>query len=76
MKSKRQSLPISASGIMVPDELLDEAMPGIPTSISFTNQGIQVKRGWEGNKQKIIERLKGAIARLEAEQEATTNVLN
>jgi hypothetical protein len=75
MKNKQQSmLPISASGIMLLDELLDEAVPGIPTSISFTKQGIQVRRGWEGNKQKIIERLKDAIGRLEKEEGANVPV--
>jgi len=74
MKTDKSMLPISASGIFLLDELLDEAMPGIPTEISFTKQGIEVRRGWQGNRQKIIERLKDAIARLELEEGANVPV--
>jgi hypothetical protein len=78
MKNEQQSvLPISLSGIMLLDELLEGApTPGIPTTISFTKRGIQVRRGWRGDRQRIIECLKGAITRLEAEQEAATNVIH
>jgi hypothetical protein len=67
MKHDESILPVGMVGIMVPEELLDEAVPGIPTEISFTKQGIEVRRGWRGERKKIIECLKRAIARLERE---------
>ena len=74
MKNEQSILPLTLRGIM----LLEEGAPssGIPTTISFTKKGIQVRRGWRGNRKKVIERLKGAITRLEAEQEAATSVIH
>jgi hypothetical protein len=73
---KKSILPLVLTGIMLPDELLDKGFPGIPTTVSFTKKGLQIRRGWRGNRQKIIEYLKGAIARLELEEGRRPDVLN
>ena len=78
MKNSKSMLPLSLTGIMLPDELLDKGFSAIPTEIRITKQGIQVRRGWRGNRnrQKILNCLKGAIARLELEQGQRPDVLN
>jgi len=76
MKHDQSILPVGMVGIMLPDELLGVPMSGIPTTISITKRGIHLKRGWRGDRQRIIECLKGAITRLEAEQEAATSVIH
>jgi hypothetical protein len=76
VKNNQQSvLPTSTVGIML---LADEGAPssGIPTTISFTKKGIRVARGWSGDRQKIINRLKVAIVHLEAEQERINAIIH
>mgnify|MGYP001208126786 CR=1 FL=1 len=76
-KKEPSILPITLVGVMLIDELIDEpGMGGIPTRLILTKNGIDLRRGLIGDQRKIIARLKAAIATLEAEQEAATNVLH
>jgi hypothetical protein len=74
-KREPSILPIRFVGVMLIDE---PGVPsnGIPTRLALTRDGIELERGWPRDRQKIIARLKTAIAILEAEQEETTSVLN
>jgi hypothetical protein len=59
-------LPVKFIGLMLIDE---PGVPssGIPTRLVLTKNGIELERGWPRDRQKVIARLKTAIAKLEAE---------
>lgn len=76
MKNK-SILPVRLVGLMLLDEPGAPSRGiGIPTRLILTKNGVELERGWQGERREIIARLKAAIAILEAEQEATTSVLN
>lgn len=75
MKKEQSILPVKLVGLMLIDEPWARS-GGIPTSLTLTKNGIELERGWQRDRQKVIARLKSAIANLEAEQEAATHVLH
>jgi hypothetical protein len=75
VKKEQSILPVKLVGLMLIDEPWAPS-GSIPTRLVVTKNGIELRRGWQNDRQKIIARLKSAIANLEAEQEAATHVLH
>jgi hypothetical protein len=68
MKPVKSILPVKFIGLMLIDEP-GVLSSGIPTRLTVTKNGVELERGWQRDRQKVIARLKAAIAGLEMEEQ-------
>jgi hypothetical protein len=67
MKTKQSILLVRMIGVMLLDEPGAPAS-GIPTRFTLTKSGVELERGWQGERREVIARLRTALAYLEAEE--------